>query len=168
MKKRMVTLAMAGIMATAMMGTTAMAATQVDTASATVDYIADGYVSQDGSTMYYLTFPSNLHLSASKTSDTHSISISAADGYNLDGLAVKVEAQNAGKLLDTQSNEVQYTLTYGGKAVNGSKVEIATLGGDPNGTTVSGTASITNDDAAQSVAKGTKFSDTITFTFTEQ
>lgn len=169
MKKRMVTLAMAGIMATAMMGTTAMAATTLQESSATVSYVNGGIVSEggNGNILYYITYPSNLQLSDSTNSDTHTVSIEAATGYDLGTLNVDVtvSSTNKGKLVNS-TYSVPYTLQYdGGQALSQATGSVGKL--SKTNASIEGTATLGDVTSISNVAKGTTFTDTLSFSFTE-
>lgn len=172
MKKRMVTLAMAGIMATAMMGTTVMAATQVATSDATISYVNGGIVSGggNGDILYYITYPSKLQLSDTTQTDSHTISIAAATGYALGGLQVEVEVSsgNGDATMVSGSDKVPYSVAYTNGTVNGTTPTAVTAGTLSDGVSITGNATLGSTTGISNVPKGTTFTDTLEFTFTEQ
>lgn len=170
MKKRFLTLAMAGVLATAAVAPAAMAA---DTGNATVSYVAGGGAPTDSDGSYYVLFPADLTFFAHGDNPTHTVELKAANGDMstlAQDLEVKVSVAGTGQLSNASYGNIGYQVAYDDNST-------ATISGtsksanfnltiaDPS---VTGTGSITTAEGDMpSVPKGTAFSDTLTFTLSQ-
>ena len=168
MKKRFLTLAMAGVLATAAVAPAAMAA---DTGKATVSYVAGAGVPGDSTGGYYVLFPTDLTFSKQDDTPTHTVELLPTDttaGLPADlEVEVSVKATN-GVLKNTSYSDIAYKIDYtdGGSqnvTVNDATAKKFTL--DETNDVVTGTGSITGD--VGTYARGTAFSDTLTFTLSQ-
>lgn len=170
MKKRLLTLAMAGVMVTGAMAPAAMAA---NSGNATVSYVA-GAGTPDGSDgSYYVKFPADLTFFSKDDTDSHIIELCATSGAvtSLSStLSVNVNVKGKGVLSATSGSygTIDYQIDYTddifdkNEATNGIDLTLT-----PTSATKTGNASITSKSSFPVAAKGTVFTDTLTFALTQ-
>lgn len=167
MKKRLLTLAMAGVMVTAAMAPVAMAA---NTGNATVTYVA-GAGTPDGSDgSYYVVFPADLTFFTEDDTPSHTVELKATSGVASDlnqNLVVKVDVTGTGLLSNASydANDISYEVDYNGSKVN-EGTTTASFNLTPAASSVTGNAAI-KETTLPNVAKGTAFTDTLTFKLTQ-
>lgn len=166
MKKRLLTLAMAGVMVTAAMAPVAMAA---DTGTATVTYVTGAGQPGGSDGSYYVLFPADLTFFESTETPRHTVELAATTGAvtDLDAtLSVNVNVTGKGILEASGYTGIDYQINYGSEATTFSKSKTSVdLTLTPTDATKEGTASITG--TVPNAAKGTAFKDTLTFRLSE-
>lgn len=169
MKKRFLTLAMAGVLTTAAVAPAAMAANSAD---ATVSYVAGAGAPTDSDGSYYVLFPADLTFFAHGDNPTHTVELKAANG-DMSTLAqdldVKVDVTGTGELSNNSYGNIEYQVAYDSNSATINKTSTsAAFHLTIADSSVKGTGSITTlEDDMPSVPKGTAFSDTLTFTLSQ-
>lgn len=168
MKKRLLTLAMAGVMVTAAMAPVAMAA---DSGTATVTYVTGAGTPEGSDGSYYVVFPADLTFFDKTDSPKHTVELKATSGLVTDlakDLVVNVAVAGAGELSNTgnySTDKISYEVDYAGTKLNKDNKNIS-FDLTPTAATKQGTGKITAESMPK-VPKGTMFTDTLTFTLTQ-
>ena len=177
MKRKLATMAIVGAMAvTAVAPATVFAAT----GQTNVTYIAGAVAPGGEDSGYYVTIPADIMFTDGVKTGTQELELVAMEDVALPSdLSVSVEVSSNGDAQLTQAggtNKLAYTVTYdeasvtGATAGNGtlktgtsSNVSVGTFTGEG---TLTGTATLTKtaEEAGFTVAKGTQFTDVLTYT----
>lgn len=167
MKKRLLTLAMAGVMVTAAMAPVAMAA---DNGTATVKYVTGAGTPGGSDGSYYVVFPADLAFLDESASPTHTVKLEATSGVLgdlSDTLSVNVKVDGTGELSASGvTGKVSYQVDYTESKVLSENAKSVNLTLSKANNSKTGTGSITENNMPK-VPKGTIFTDTLTFTLSE-